>query len=72
MIKPLLKLSPLPEGASAIPPGLERDPIALELSRRGRQVTRAAWLMLDRGSSDESKLEPEVVAMLDRMFPEED
>ena len=66
----LLKLSPSPVAPSAIPLGLERDPIALHLSKMGRPVTRAAWLTLDRGSSDESGLDPEVTAMLDRMFPE--
>ena len=57
---------------SAIPSGLERDPIALRLSKKGQPVTRAAWLTLDRGSSDESELDPEVTAMLDRMFPVDD
>ncbi len=45
------------------------DPIALQLQKMGRPVTRAAWLMLDRGTSDESDLDSETAAMLDRMFP---
>jgi hypothetical protein len=53
----------------AIPPGLELDPIAQHLHSMGRQVTRADWLMLDRGSSDESQLDPETLEMLNRMFP---
>jgi len=58
--------------AIQIPPGLERDPLALGLQSRGIPVTRESWLTADRGSSDESELEPEIVAMLDRMFPDED
>ena len=68
----LLKLLPLPAVPSAIPSGLERDPIALYLSKMARPVTRAAWLTLDRGSSDKSGLDPEATAMLDRMFAEDD
>lgn len=61
--------APDPVPAPKIPPGLESDPIALQLRKMGMRVTRAAWLTLDRGSSDESNLDPETLAMLDRMFP---
>lgn len=62
-----------PAASSGLPPGLERDPIALQLQKMGRRVTRAAWLMLDRGSSDETNLDPETKGFLDRVFsPRED
>ena len=57
--------------AIPLPPGLERDPIALQLQKMGRPVTRSAWLALDRGSDDETELDPEARAELDRLFPPE-
>ena len=68
----MTKDSKTPVVPSAIPWGLEHDPIALALSRMGRPVTRAAWLRLDRGTSDETGLDPETAGMLNRMFPEDD
>ena len=62
---------PAPRAPSAIPSGLEHDPIAQQLSKMGLRVTRAAWLSLDRGTSDETYLDEETKAMLDRMFPQE-
>ena len=56
--------------AIPLPPGLERDPISLELQKMGRQVTRAGWLTLDKGSDDETDLDPETKAFLDRHFPD--
>ena len=58
-------------GSSAIPRGLESDPIALQLQKMGHPVTRAGWLMLDRGSSGEEDLDPETLAFLDHYFPQD-
>ena len=60
-----------PSGVSAIPPGLEFDPIALQLQKMGRPVTREAWLMLDQGTSDETNLDSEMLGFLNRVFPQE-
>jgi hypothetical protein len=50
---------------------LESDPIALQLQKMGHPVTRAGWLMLDRGSSGEEDLDPETLAFLDHYFPQD-
>jgi hypothetical protein len=50
---------------------LEFDPIALQLQKMGQPVTRAAWLMLDQGTSDESNLDSETLGFLNRVFPQE-
>jgi len=71
METPSATSSTSPAAASAIPPGLESDPIALQLQKMGRRVTRAAWLMLDRGTSDETELDGETLGFLDLYFPKE-
>ncbi len=67
----LLPSLPMQEDPLESPPGLERDPILLQLLKMGLPVTRAAWLTLDRGSSSEANLDAETRAFLDRHFPPE-
>jgi len=59
--------APKPE----IPPGLEFDPIAQQLQKQGSKITRANWLMLDRGSPSEENLDGETLGFLDLHFPKE-
>ena len=39
------------------------------LLRMGRKVTRANWLLLDRGSADPESVDPETAAYLRRIIP---
>lgn len=74
LLSKLLKtkiLPVVPDPKPEVPPGLEFDPIAQHLQKRGLKITRANWLTLDRGSASEENLDGETLGFLDLHFPKE-